>query len=131
MIALSEMQLRVLSELEEAGQENLPTIANTIDYSTVDSDLRSLLDAALVALVRADLVRIAIVSDSLESLDTRSADESIKHLAHLESHLIFSEDLGRWTGGSRPWPEVVATASGREKASEILSDRGYRWWRKS
>jgi hypothetical protein len=123
MLNLSELEMRILSELEEAGEENVPTIANTVTNVRGDQLELSEIRSALESLVRADLIRIALDGRDM------NAQESLGVLAVLETHLIFNSEGKHWTGGSEPWPDIIATRTGKETAFQILDERGYQWWR--
>jgi hypothetical protein len=123
--------MRILSELEEAGHENLPTIINTVMEPSGGDDERNQIRDALVGLVSADLVQMALNRGSADGLESLSKDQSLALLAGIDEHLRFKSGAGHWTGGQRPWPEVMNTEAGNEKAFEILNERGYQWWRQS
>jgi hypothetical protein len=149
MSDLQELERRILSELEWAGEENLPTIMNTVTQRTGDINEVVLVQAALDSLVRADLVRVAFERDR-STTDDRVPDEfaemaldhyssirlrpfskgdSLVVIADLRSHLKFRESDKHWTGIKKPWPEIITTDAGKTKGREILEVYGYQWWR--
>jgi len=125
----TELQDRLLSELEEAGEENLPTLANTIfaEEMTVDQQ-RAGIRSALAGLINADLVRVAFEDATGRELREISKELSERVIEQLDDHLVLRSD-GTWTGGPRPWPEVVTTEKGKARARVVLETRGYQWWR--
>jgi hypothetical protein len=128
-ISDSEVANRLLAELEEAGQENLPTLANTIAGDEYISELPAQFSRALRALIERSLVRFAVERDSAGRLVDMSEIESIGMTEQLTRHLVYSFELTRWTGGPEPWPEVVTTPEGRIRSRALLDQLGYRWWR--
>lgn len=129
MIEVSELEMRILSELEEAGRENIPTIINTVMEVSGEDTERSEIQEALLNLVGADLIRVTLDTRMGEHVEGLSKEGSLTVIKSIGDHLQFKSTEGHWTGGVRPWPEIASTEAGREKAFEILDERGYQWWR--
>ncbi len=125
----TELEARILSELEEAGEENIPTLANTVFEPTGSTDESAELRDALTRLVIDEYVRVAVVRDELKRLTEMSKEVSLQIVSDLDVHLVFKSGNFHWTGGPRPWPEIVTTALGKRLGREILEARGYQWWR--
>lgn len=131
MSELSEVESRVLAELGEFWRENFPALTNAVaEGAGTTAELNSV-KAAFESLVNADLVLVGVAGADASRLDRLSKSESLAILADLASHLRFKSEGNHWTGGEEPWPELVATETGLEKAREILADRGERWWLRS
>ena len=140
---LSELQWRILAELEEAGIDRVPGLATTVtDVDGVPVDWQSM-RTALTGLINFDLVRV--------SLDTSHANR----IRTLKSGVQLAEIAKR---GARPWPmskedslaliaevdaaiaadteyetswiEIVTTDAGNETSERILERRGYQWWKR-
>ena len=124
----SEIEMRILSELEEAGEENVCAMANTIFPPTGESSEIEQLQAALVSLVSADLVRMG---ERVRNVGVRplSKDESLAIVGAMPAGMIFDDKEGLWWWTQSVWPEITDTEAGKSKAREILSERGYQWWR--
>lgn len=127
---LSEMEMRILSELEEAGEENFPTIANTVTQVSGEDAERAQIKESLENLVHSELVIVSVLRGSPAAWEELPKEDSLAILAGIEQHLQFKSDSKHWTGGERPWPEIVSTDAGDKKAEEILEERGYQWWRR-
>lgn len=125
-----ELQERLLAELEEAGEENIPTLANTVfaDECANSDEKRIQMKNALASLINADLVRVAFDDGSGRALIELSKERSYETI--MQFHMVLRSDDGTWTGGLRPWPEIVTTEIGKMQAQGILKARGYRWWSK-
>ena len=129
MVEQLELEFRILSELEEAGEENVPTIANTVFEPTGSPTELSQLQQALEKLIEADFVRVALSRDATLRLTDLSKNESLGVISNIRVHLVFKEASMHWTGGSQPWPEIVTTEIGKMRGRQILDERGYQWWR--
>ncbi|MBS0269998.1 MAG: hypothetical protein JSS54_13610 [Proteobacteria bacterium] len=126
---MQEYEKRILSELEEAGEENLPTLLNTIITPTGNPNERNEFQAALTNLLQKGFIKIALERDANKRLKDMSDHDSFALLARITEHLVFKTQSGRWTGGARPWPEVVYTEVGKLEGRRILQEYGYQWWR--
>jgi hypothetical protein len=129
MLESQELEQRILTELEEAGEENIPTLINTILMPAGDPEEAASMGQALAALVNEDLVRVAIDRDKSRRWRKLSKSESLAIIAQIQDHLKFKSSGMHWTGGERPWPNIVSTAAGKTRGREILDERGYQWWR--
>ena len=136
MSALSELEMRILSELEEAGQEDVLTLMVTVMKPVGEvREVEQMCDA-LSNLVRAGLVRMSTDRDAGLALRELPEDELLVVIAQLPPNLRFQTDGGYWADirrTGRPFedtfPYVLGTESGIAKALEILNERGYQWWR--
>ena len=141
MADLTELEMRVLSELEEAGQEEILTLINTVMTVTGDPGEIDEIESALNELFRSGFARIAIDRDDSDRLRRLSVEKSLAHVLNLRKKLQFREEDKHWTDvddHGPPYsptyeepPYVVCTAAGKERAFQILDDRGYQWWRQS
>lgn len=127
MLAQTELQERLLSELQEAGEENLPTLANTVLSSGEAAGIAELTEA-LSQLIHSEQVSVAIETQEGENLEELSHEQSQNFIGQLEKHLVWRAMHNSWTGGLRPWPLIVTTNKGKERAQAILDERGYRRW---
>jgi len=128
MSELSELEKRILSELAEFWRENFPALANaTIGRSGKSDDLRAI-QLAFESLVGADLAIVGIDHAYPSSLDQLSKAHSLRLLAEIEDHLLFTSEAGHWTGGQKPWPELAVTEAGLAEANRVLAELGERWW---
>ena len=129
MLSVEETKLRVLSELQEAGEENVAAMANTIFDLTGDRQEIENLKTALEALVHEGLVRIAYRSDLKQKLVPLSEELSLAVASKLQSVLRLRESDMHWTWVGEDRPHVVATETGLQRADETLELYGYQWWR--
>jgi hypothetical protein len=136
--ALSELEQRILSELEEAWEEEVTTIANTVfPPSGTPTEIDEMAEA-LASLVNADLVRISIDYDYTRKLRPLSKEQSLEVINTLASEFEFDRDGEHWAWKKFKLPlkayqvqipEILPTQAGLVKAREILEERGYQWWR--
>ena len=136
MILVAEIEQRILSELEEAGEEDIPTLINTVTDRTGKPIELEQVRGALENLVRAGLVRLASDRDVSRRWIKLSQASSLALLVELTSRLKFRVGDGHWMNvpiAEAPlalWqPAVVNTDEGYRRGREILEKRGYQWWR--
>ncbi len=139
----SELQLRILAELEEAGLENIPTLAITVtDVEGVPVDWTSMRDA-VTKLINADLLRVSLDNSHASRIRTlksgtqladiakggsrpwaMSKDESLAIMAEVDAALITDPEYDKC------WFDILVTDAGGEMSARILERRGYQWWRR-
>jgi hypothetical protein len=136
MSTLSELEMRILSELEEAGEEDVLTLIATVMKPAGAASEVAQVCEALGRLVRAGFVRMSVERDSALQLVTLDEDQSLTVISGLPANLHFEAEGGFWinirrTGGpyQDTFPYVVGTDIGITRALEILKERGYQWWR--
>jgi hypothetical protein len=137
MAQLSEIAQRALSELEEAGEENIPTLLNTVTERTgapgellaVQDALRSLINAGFAAMA----VERDVKSRRWKRMNER---ESLALIDRSPDWLSFRASDCHWTDRRMKGPpftfespHVLATAEGYARGRKILDERGYQWWR--
>ena len=126
----SELESRILAELEESGEENVLTLMAAV-LQPIIGDAREIeqISAALTSLVRADLARMAIDVDPVAGgMRALSPDESLACIAALAANLRYDT---HWTHmfDKAPLAFAVLTDRGLAMATEILDARGVQWWR--
>lgn len=129
MISIEEMQRRILSELQEAGEENVAAMLNTVIEPVEDMEQVHQFRQALKELAQADLVLIATERDRTAGLKPLTKEESLSAIESTPSALIFQAQPGRWAWAAQPRPHIVVTDLGQARADEILEECGYQWWR--
>lgn len=133
---LSELELRILSEIEEVGFEDIPTLMNTILNAAGGADEIESMQSAIANLMNAGLVEIQMHSLP-GGVVKLTREQALSEVALLTSNLSFvvAEEIWtdiRMTGPpyfAIPVPEVAYTQAGLEVAVKILTERGYQWWR--
>lgn len=128
MTDLGEIAARVLSELEEAHEEDVATLINTVMTVSGEQKEVEALTAALLQLAQSDFVRIADEETGKKS-ERQSHDLSITIIKTFAKGLVFDnrEDIWSWDD-ARPQPCVMTTETGLEQARRILDERGHQWW---
>ena len=133
MIEIKEMGLRIMAELQEAGEENIAALLNTVlDPNGEVTELKVLLQA-LNDLIQNDAIRIALPQKPTEQTVPQrtmplSKEDSISTVRRLNTYMHYSVDKNRWTFSQDAHPEVVLTKTGFTAAEKILEERGYQWW---
>lgn len=128
MTDIAELNDRILSEMEEAGEENVLCLLNMTTQPTGQPSDISSLQKALSLLVTRRLVVIALErrSDGLVMLDENS---SLTVIAGISAHFLFDENEHDWNCAREfEIPNVVLTDEGRSQAREIVKSRGRDWW---
>ena len=131
---LTEMEQRVLAELEEFWEQNVFAMLNTIIQPAGDAQEVAALQQSLVGLVERDYIVMGLEAfhpREVERFDKMASQELLASLG----------DWFKFDAADPPWtlargdinkeriPIILSTASGRQKADEILRQRGYQWWR--
>lgn len=134
MIDLTEMEQRVLSELEEFWEENVFAMLNTIIEPAGDAREVASLQQALRGLVERDYVVMGLQGFSpreQEKLERRTSLDLISDLGNWFRFDLVDADwtLSKGDIKKERIPAIYSTAAGRQKAIEILEQRGYQWWR--
>ena len=135
-IELSELEMRILSVLDEAGEEDVLTTLNTVsdlvgsreELENYQKSLRTLIEKALVKL-------------DLDSMPTGpialTTNEVATEIDKLSRNVVFVAQGEHWTDireKGPPYfqillPRLVVTETGDALAFKILEERGYQWWR--
>jgi hypothetical protein len=136
MMELNELEQRILSELQEAGDESVQTLAVTVLDARGDSDELEQFKQALTKLIQSGF---ALVSTSLgpdRRLAKLTVEQSLKEISEIGSFLHFESLTKRWLDKRRTgppygpeYPYMIITREGDLEAISILQRRGYQWWR--
>jgi len=129
MHPLSKHERLILAVLEEAGEEHLSALANTVEKRLIESfsNTTQAVSAALIHLINHDLVRVARVRDPVHHrLVPLSIDQSISLASSLGLLLERSptDQLWHWKG-DEPIADAVLTDAGLAAAQEILLADGW------
>ncbi len=138
MLNVEELRQRLLAELEEAQQGEVPTTLNVVLLNERDADNAEYLEhlrAAVHQLVNAGFLRLANGRNQAGYLVDLSAEESLAELERGISVLRFDRVGGLWIDDSISGPPYapatrffVLTPLGVEQSRQILQARGYQWW---
>jgi hypothetical protein len=133
-IDLTEMEQRVLAELEECGEQNIFAMLNTIIDPTGDAPEVTLLQQALQGLVERDYVTMGLEGFAPRNPEELGKAASLELLSCLGSWFRFDAADPHWTLSKgdikkERIPAIYSTDAGHQKAVEILTQRGYQWWR--
>ena len=126
---LTTLQRLILALLEEAGEEDVVCLTNTIkpgEYCGNPQEIEAI-TSALAGLIDADLVRTAISRDLISGiLVPQSMPESLVSVQNLTLFFQWSstEKLWHWSGRA-PLPDVVATERGLAAARKVLAKDGW------
>jgi hypothetical protein len=129
---LTDFEAHIIAVLEEAGEEELATLVNTVTTGSESPDEIESIEFALKALLSCDLVQLAKLRDkaSLRWNPLRK-DHSLVMLENLRSLFQWSGTDERWRRrAGAPEVEVLLTEDGLKLARKILSDCGWDFWRK-
>ena len=129
MRQLDELALRTLSELEEAGEENIPTILNSILEPAGASEQLLVVKQSLEDLIDAGLVSIAIERDPSRRWKPLPQDKALEITGRMASEITYRKADNHWTFVGSARPQLVITQDGRIEASRVLRERGTGWWR--
>lgn len=134
-IRFSEMEMRVLSILEEFQYENVPEMINTIVQPTGHARELTAMLKALAGLVRKGLVSMCVDNDAEGYIAPLAGEASIEVIREMESYVVFDSARGIWTNTRLKgppfgvaFPLMLATKEAQGIGREILRVRGYRWW---
>jgi len=126
MKIFTELQSLILAALEEAGEDHLSALINTVVSRNGSIDEIDAISTALAGLIEGGLLRIARSrdKDSLRWIALRK-DESLAPLSSLKSFLQWSsaDRLWKWQE-SFPRLEVLLTPAGIDAAQQILHEHG-------
>ena len=125
-----ELASRVLSNLYEAGAENVSSTLNTVIEPTGSDEEPRAMAAALASLLAAELIyltRGGVRPGRNVRVDSREAQRITSELSAV---LSFNADRKLWIWDDAvPMIELAVTEAGDEEAFRVLDERGYQWWR--
>lgn len=121
----SETAVRILSELEEAGEEELVTLINTVMPRTGEpSELDEFSSA-----VR-DLISSGAITTERKGISQSFEPSSIMHESQSKLSVVAFDPVdGYWIDTTEAYDVyAIASPAGLERARRILDERGYKWW---
>jgi hypothetical protein len=133
MSDLTEIEQRILCTLEEAGQENVFRLINTILRPSGDDREVLELKRALKGLVERDFALMGWYGPHPNPAEKQPKEQSLAFLEGIEEWFSFDTNDNLWglskgTYGKIKCPAVFATRPARDVAFKILDERGYQWW---
>lgn len=134
MTDLTEIEQRVLAELEEAWEQNVFAMLNAIIDPTGDAREVVQLEDALRNLVERDYVVMGLEGFAPRNPEELSKPASLELISGLNDWFRFDPADPHWTLSRgdikrERIPVIYLIAAGQEKAVQILTQRGYQWWR--
>jgi hypothetical protein len=128
MIDIDEMRQRVLSELEEFGEEDVASLANKAADGEGDEGELQCFREALERLIADDLVLMAPEHQLGKALVELDKEQSLQLLAETLKLFRFDKSDLLWMIDPHVYNYVVVTETGMAAAVKILRERGYEWW---
>lgn len=129
MINETELIDRLLSELEEAGVDNVAALSNTVLRPSGSAAELANLSAAFSGIVRAGDARCE--ERSRANPGTRRSltmDDALETIGALGDLLSFSPSERMWRHTSDRTLDIVLTDQGYARSVRILEERGHNWW---
>jgi hypothetical protein len=127
MAILTDLQRRILIELEEAGEESLTALANTVGKPHGTSEEMCAMADAFMGLVDVGVIEIAVYRENTSRRwIPLSGKETTSLLQDFNSLVEWSIADGFWKWKS-DLPNAVAllTNSGRAMARQVLAEDGW------
>jgi hypothetical protein len=129
MISSDEMQQRILAELEEAGEDYLIALLNSMnDAKQGRPEEVEEFRKAIEQLIDKGLVLMAPDNEPGQRLVKVDAAQSHAMLTERLRPLYFREEDLHWTADPGARSYVVLTPAGRIASEKVLGERGYQWW---
>jgi len=124
---LEELELRILASLNEAGEEHVSALLNSVLKRVGKDSHLSRYIAALSRLYELDFIAFAdsrgeddLVWESLPD------EESLEKLALLSSQLMWDQKLGLWVWNAEvPMPTILLTQRGATLSNDVLERFGW------
>jgi hypothetical protein len=134
MSDLTEMQQRIVAELEEAWEQNVFSMLNTIIDPTGDAREVSSFQQALQGLIERDHVIMGLEGVARRSQEELGKSASLELISNLGDWFRFDTADSHWTLSKGDFrkeriPMIYLSSAGQQKAVAILTQRGYQWWR--
>lgn len=124
-----EISERVLAELEEAQEENIYGLMNTVIQATGAEAERGIYAAALVRLIEFGDVALARESSG-RPLKEMSAADSALEARRATAAMKFEPSKRGWIDPTDAYEiYAVLLPPGLERSVKLLEERGYQWWR--
>lgn len=128
MIKFDEAESNILATLEEAGEDGIAALLNTVNAAHAHGSAEEIdtFRVALTNLINRGLLEIANVRDAESKRWTPlPKSEALSVLRKLGSFLGWSRTEELWTWSSpAPRAEVLLTTAGAVAAREVLTERG-------
>jgi hypothetical protein len=136
MITSSEMELRILSELEEIRFNSITSLLNTVAVSGGDGENLIAFRDACLSLLLDGYIYFTINKDRQGKFVAEELGSSIEKIKEIVGNLMFDSEGHLWIMSKkvslelkpRSFPHLVLTNLGLEKSIEVLEERGSRWW---
>lgn len=127
MSNVTALQRRILAVLEEAGEDNVSALINTVKKCCGCIEEIETASRALTDLAKSGILNLAKVrDDASRRWIPLASEESISLLTNLQTALEWSAIERIWTWqGDEPLPRVVLTRNGCALAQQVLSEDGY------
>ena len=124
MLTLTELQKRILANLEEAGEDDVSALTNTLINRQGSPDEIDEMEEALLSLLSCNLVQLARDRDLISKRwSPLPYEEAIETTANIKSCFSWSEVEQIWKWGKElPRLQVLLTNIGLTKARKILSE---------
>ena len=135
MQPLSEIEQRILAELDEFKFEDLPTFLNTFFFPKDPANNVKVYQDAVRRLFALGLIYISITKADGEKFVRADADQAIREIDQIPFNIKYDAVRGSWFDARRTGPPfgpspsyIVVTDKGLLEGQKILTARGYRWW---
>jgi len=128
MIELTELQRRILTELEEAGEDHFSAMTNTVAKHHGALSEIAAMRAALHGLLEAGYVEVRRYRDlkMMERPFPLRRTDAVSLLGELETLVTWSSDNQRWEWRKDvPMADIWLTDSGCKMSDQILLEDGY------
>jgi hypothetical protein len=127
MHRLTRLERRILALLEEAGEENISALTNSISRPLGSSNEIFAMSSALATLTDLGYIRISVHrDDSSRRWVPLPVDQERKLVQELASNIQWSfvQNIWRWVS-ELPSAMAVLTDTGRVAANKILTEDGW------
>lgn len=124
---LTTLERRLLSLLEEAGEEHLSALMNSVAKPSGEQRDISAMAAALVNLLKIGLIEVSQDRDSQSRrLLPLPLEDSMSILLSVPSILIWNQDMALWAfRDGVPMIDILTTTAGIEWSRRILAEDGW------
>lgn len=124
--SFTEIQRLVLTILEEAKNENIATLINTVSKNSGRQSEIQEMKPALTDLLEWGLISIVSYSKDAQQWSPLNEADSVSFLLSIDTYLTWSDEKRAWViQGEDNLLEIALTEVGVKEADQILKKEGY------